>query len=292
MTEAVCVFKERADLAEGPVWDPVDQVLYWIDCFKPTINRFDPATATNRAWTLPAAIGSLALREQGGAVMSLRSGFHFFDFDTGETTFIAAPEAHLPDNRFNDGKADRKGRFWAGTLRAKIPETDPVGSLYRLDADLQWSKQAGDIICSNGLGWSPDNKTMYFTDSRRYLIYAYDFDLESGAVENRRVFAQFEEGKGLPDGLAVDSEGGVWSALWDGWRVTRLDPDGRVEREVAIPAAKATSCIFGGPDLTTLYVTSASYGATADDLAKYPLTGGLFTVETGIKGLPEPRFAG
>ena len=292
MDEVTCVLDAGANLGEGPVWSTAEQALYWADVFAPTLNRFDLTTGQNRTWTLPRPIGSFALREAGGAVLALSNGFHLFDFASGDATPIGDPEAELPANRFNDGKTDRRGRFWAGTLRAEIPETDPVGSLYRLDRDLRWSRHADGIVCSNGLGWSPDDRTMYFTDSRISTILAYDFDADAGTISSRRVFARFASGAGFPDGLTVDQEGGVWTALWDGWRVVRLTPDGRIDREIAIPCAKPTSCMFGGPDLATLYVTSASYGASAEDLSAYPLSGGIFAVWPDVCGLPESRFAG
>lgn len=232
----------------------------------------------------------MALREAGGMVVGLRSGLASLDFETGAVTAIADPEADRPDNRFNDGKVDRQGRFWAGTLNDA--EADPLGSLYRLDPGGVVTLMQDGAVVSNGVGWSPDDRTMYFTDSAVRTIWAYDYEAETGAIANRRVFVEVPEGSGFPDGLTVDSDGFVWSAVWDGWRVVRYDPSGRIDREVVMPVQRPTSCMLGGPDLKTLYVTSASIHLDTSSLAKGPLAGGLFALEVDTAGLPEPRFAG
>ncbi|MFN2150563.1 MAG: SMP-30/gluconolactonase/LRE family protein, partial [Anaerolineales bacterium] len=199
------------------------------------------------------------------------------------------PEADQPYTRFNDGKCDRSGRFWAGTMDEGNPNTR--GALYRLDPSGDCQIMQAGIGISNGLGWSPDNRIMYYTDSIKHQIYAYDFDLQSGTIRNRRVFAETPQ-EYVPDGLAVDAEGHIWSAKWDGWKVVRYAPDGSVDSEIELPVQRPTSCTFGGPELKHLYITSARDGLTAQELARQPEAGNILVLETSTHGLPEPRFGG
>ncbi len=288
--EVRCVQQANAILGEGPLWCPREQALYWLDIKRPAVYRCDPAGGQSAHWPMPSDIGCMALRESGGMVVGLRSGFAALDFETGAVTPIADPEVDRPDNRINDGKVDRQGRFWAGTLNDA--EADPLGSLYRLDPDRTVTLMQDGAVVSNGIGWSPDDRILYFTDSVVRTIWAYDFDAPSGAISNRRVFVEMPEGTGYPDGLTVDSEGYIWSAVWDGWRVVRYDPSGRIDREVVMPVQRPTSCMLGGGDLKTLFVTSASIHLDAVALAKGPLAGGVFALDVNVAGLPEPRFAG
>jgi sugar lactone lactonase YvrE len=217
-------------------------------------------------------------------------GLGFLDLETGEVTRIGNPENHLPQNRFNDGKVDRSGRVWAGTMNENGPE--PTGSLYRLDPSGSIKRMATGFICANGLGWSPDNRTMYFTDSMIRTIWTYEFDPATGGLGERRVFATLAANEGLPDGLTVDSEGFVWSAVWDGWRVLRYAPDGTIERTIRMPVQRPSSCMFGGPDLKTLYITSACVELGWNALKNGPLAGSLFALSTDVAGLPEVPFGG
>jgi sugar lactone lactonase YvrE len=217
-------------------------------------------------------------------------GLGFLDLTTGEVTRIGDPESHLPHNRFNDGKVDRSGRVWAGTMNEHGPEA--TGSLYRLDPDGSIHNMASGFVCSNGLGWSPDNRTMYFTDSMVRTIWTYEFDPETGALGDRRVFATLAEDDGFPDGMTVDSEGFVWSAVWDGWRILRFAPDGSIDRTVQMPVQRPSSCMFGGPDLKTLYITSACVELGWNALKRGPLAGSLFALPTDVPGLPEVPFGG
>ena len=280
----------RSTLGEDPVWSPNERSLYWVDIVGPTVHRLHEATGEIRTWRLPSEVGSMALRRGGGAVVALRSGFHLLDLETGAVTLLIDPEADRPTNRFNDGKCDRQGRFWAGTL--EDAEQDPAGSLYRLDAAGGCERVLGDIVCSNGLGWSPDDQTMYHTDSWQFRIDAWDFDPATGALQNRRPFVQLPPGRVAPDGLTVDAEGCLWVATWDGWQVLRYAPDGSVDRIVDLPVPRPTSCTFGGPDLDRLYITSARRGLGEEALAQAPLSGAVFVLEPGVRGLPEPEYAG
>jgi sugar lactone lactonase YvrE len=288
--EITAVVPAGNKLGEGPVWCPREQALYWVDIERSCLQRFHPESGAVRRWQLPERIGSLALREVGGAVLALASGFAFFDFASGAIQRLAAPEKDNPRNRFNDGKCDRAGRFWAGTMDDRLSEH--TGALYRLDPNLSFDRMATGIGIPNSIAWSPDDRVFYFADTMDRIIYAYDFDRDSGAIANRRVFCTFEDQPGNPDGSTVDAEGCLWNAQWDGWRVVRYDPRGRVERIVALPVQKPTSCMFGGPDLATLYVTSAIWDLDEAALARQPLAGHLLAVEVGIRGLQEPRFAG
>lgn len=290
MSEARCVWQADALLGEGPLWCPRDRVLYWVDIKGRAVHRYRPADGLCETTETPDEIGCVSLRENGGLIAAFRSGIGFFDLQTQSLEMIADPEAHLPGNRFNDGKCDRRGRLWTGTMDDNAEQA--TGSLYRLSAGLEMVKVLSGIIVTNGLGWSPDDKTMYFTDSENRTILAFDYDLESGQTANQRVFAEIPEDAGVPDGLTVDSQGFVWGAHWDGWRVTRYDPSGRVERVIEMPVPRPTSCMFGGEDLDKLYVTSASIGLSEEQLAQAPLSGGLFEIDPQVRGLPEPRFAG
>lgn len=293
MTElsTVDVALEAGDiLGEGPVWCAEEQSLYWVDIKKPAVRRWNPGTGEQREWSVPSEIGSMALRSRGGMVLALRDGFALLELDSGTVEPLHDPEPDLHGNRFNDGKCDPQGRFWAGTMDCE--EKECVGSLYRLDPDLSCHRMADGIICSNGLGWSPDGRTMYYTDTWTRRIDAFDFDPARGEIGNRRVFATVPADEGGPDGLAVDAEGGVWSARWDGWRVVRHTADGAVDRVVTMPVPRPTSCAFGGPDLRDLYITSARVGLDAAALAEAPLSGSVFRVRTDVPGQGDVTFAG
>jgi sugar lactone lactonase YvrE len=279
-------------LGEGPLWDVDEQRLYFIDSFGCIVFRCTADGREVRAWDVPAKIGSMALRKNGGAVLSLANGFHFLDFKSGETQLIVDPEADKPNNRINDGKVDRRGRFIAGSMDTM--EEGPNGALYRLDPDLTVHKLDEGIIVSNGPCWSPNGKVFYFADSWSGEIWAYDYDLDSGSVSGKRTFCKVDGSRvGAADGSTVDAEGCLWNAqVYDG-KIVRYTPDGRVERVIEMPVKKVTSVMFGGPDLDILYVTSMA----KPPLPRFPgdgvLRGSLFAIhDLGVRGLPEPRFAG
>lgn len=289
MSEVRCVVECRDILGEGPLWCPEDQVLWWIDSAKPALSRLDPASGAFQTWSLPKPIGSIALKESGGFLLAFRSGLAMLDAPGASIEWMDLPGANLAQGRFNDGKCDRAGRFWVGTLDRNLKQ--PVGELYRIDGSLRCSTMDKGFTISNGLGWSPDDRTMYFTDTPARTIYAYDFDLASGSIANRRVFVRFDERPGRPDGLCVDAEGFVWTARVEGACIDRYAPDGRLERSVRMPVQRPLSCAFGGPDLGTLYVTTSTYNLTPEELARQPLAGALLALEPGVKGMPQPRFA-
>lgn len=286
MSELEHVLSVQARLGEGPLWDPHEGVLYFVDIESDCYHRYNPATGAHERVDVGLPIGVLALRQTGGLLLATRDGFAFWDPAARRRTPIADPEAHKPHARFNDGAVDGQGRFWAGTLG-----DGEQNNLYRLDPNLSVKLVETGIGVSNGIGWSPDQKTMYYTDSPRQIIYAYDFDPDSGELSHRRPFVLSLGERGFPDGLAVDSQGFVWSARWEGWKVTRYDPQGQVEREISLPVERVTSCAFGGPNLDELYITTAWTGLNDTGRAQQPLAGDLFRVRVGIKGMPPARFA-
>lgn len=278
-------------LGEGPVWDVEEQRLYWIDSFSNKLFRCTETGTEIETWDVPAKIGSMALRAQGGAVIALQTGFHFLDLKTGETTLIHDPESDLPSTRLNDGKVDRQGRFIAGSM--DMSEEAANGALYRLDPDLSVHRLASEIICSNGPCWSPDGQIFYFTDTWSEEISAYDYDLQTGTPTNKRRFIDFKEIGGAPDGATVDAEGYVWSAAVYSGQIVRIAPDGRLDRVIKMPVLKVTSVMFGGPDLNILYVTSMARPPLPRFPEDGPMAGHVFAIHgLGVRGCPERRFLG
>jgi len=289
--EVTCVAPLGCVLGEGPVWDDRTGTLFFVDIKAPAVHALDPATGATRRWPMPAPIGAIGLRERGGLVGAFKNGFAFIDLDSGAVTPIADPEPELADNRFNDGKVDAAGRFWAATM--DDTEQNPTGQLFRLDQSLSVTRFAANFVVTNGIDWSLDGRTLYFVDTVARTIHAYAFDMASGTPGAARVFAQIPDSDGYPDGLTVDAEDHVWSAHWGGSRVTRYRPDGSIERVVRLPVPRCTSCCFGGAQLDTLFVTSASIGIDAAALRAAPLSGGVFAV-TGldVRGRAAGRFKG
>ncbi len=278
------------ELGEGPLWDVLEQRLYWIDSYGKVVCRCDAGGKEQKSWPVPDHIGSMCLRERGGAVVALRSGFHFLDLASGEVTSIGDPEADRLRTRLNDGKVDRQGRFLAGAM--DYEERDGICGLYRLDPDLSITRLDDGIIVSNGPCWSPDGRTLYFADSFRRVIYAYDYLPADGTVGGRRIFAHFEALRGFPDGATVDEEGCVWSAEVFSGRLIRFAPDGDIDRIIGMPVESTTSVMFGGADLDILYVTSMRRPIRGVRPRERE-AGGLFAVHgLGVRGLPEPRFKG
>ncbi len=287
MNEVELVFAAHDELGEGPRWHPLEQRLYWVDIEAKRYHRLHPPSGDHQIVEVGEKAGVLGFRSWGGLVLASDRGFAFFDPETKTLQRIGDPEADKPETQFNDGAVDRRGRFWAGTLG------DPFkNSLYRLDPDLSIHRMDTGLDISNGIGWSPDNRVMYLTDSTPAVIYAYDFDLESGSIANRRTFVDRSGQTGVPDGLAVDAQGFVWSAVWGGRCIERYDPAGRLERRIELPVLCPTSLAFGGENLDELYITSALYDIPREERHRYPLDGGLFVIKGLAKGLPEALFAG
>jgi L-arabinonolactonase len=290
MAEIEIVREMKNVLGEAPMWHVAERALYWIDALKPAMHRLDVAGEI-ASWPLPRPIGSFVFRRAGGLVGALQNGFHGIDLDTGKVEAIVDPEPDRPGNLLNDGKCDRRGRYWCGSRDASL--THPTGALYRLDADLSCHRMDEGFIVSNGIAWSPDDRTMYFADSRAATVYAYDFDIDDGAIRNRRVFVSTREIGGRPDGATVDQQGYYWCALVHGGAIGRFDPKGRLDRKIELPVKQPTMCTFGGDDLDILYVTSSVALVPEAKRAGQPLAGALFAIrELGVKGLPEPLFEG
>lgn len=291
MTPTVtCIADIKATLGEGPIWCERTQRLFFVDIKAPTIHALSWPACTLQSWPMPSAIGAVALREKGGLVAALKTGFAFVDLETGATTPIANPDVQNPQNRFNDGKVDAAGRFWAGTM--DDGETLPTGDLFRLDPDLSVTRFAFGFVVTNGLGWTRDNQTMFFTDSAGRTIHAMAFAAASGTPGARRVFAQTPEGH-YPDGLCVAADDSIIGAEWGGGRLTHYTPEGAIRGHIPIPAPLVTSCCLGGPDLDILFVTTARIGLDAATLERFPQSGGVFAVTgLGVRGLESPRFKG
>jgi sugar lactone lactonase YvrE len=287
-----CVLPWPATVGECPVWSSEEKRLYWIDIQSQTVHRFDPSTGANETFHLPEIVTAIGLRRGGGLVVTLKKDFALFDPADESLQRLVGVELDLPGNRFNDAKCDPAGRFWAGTMDA-THWSAPAGGLYRLDAERISTRMQGEVVCGNGSGWSPDGRTMYFTESFRYAIFAYDFDVATGLISRRRTFTTVDRrAGGFPDGMTVDAEGCVWSNIVGLGQIHRYDPQGTLERIVALPVPRATDCTFGGPQLDTLYVTTARETMTPEQLSAAPLSGSLFAIDCGIRGLPASPFAG
>lgn len=290
MMEAQLVFDAKATLGEGPFWDARKQKLYWVDIMEKKIHIHHPDTNENEFITVDHLIGTVVARESGGFIAATQHGFYEVAED-GTQTLIVDPEKELPDNRFNDGKCDPAGRFWAGTMH--LDENEPSGSLYVLDQNLQVKKMLSNITISNGLAWTDDHKTMYYIDSPTKQVVAFDYDLSTGSISNKRVVVTIPEGEGIPDGMTIDADGNLWVAQWGGYKVSKWDPKtGKRLDEVKVPAKQVTSCVFGGKNLDELYITSARRGLDEEELTAYPHSGGVFRVKTDVKGSETFLFKG
>ena len=279
----------KTQLGEGPVWDVTEKALYWIDGHVPAIYRLDPKTNEIRSWKVPKQIGSFALREKGGAICAMTDGFYFFDFASGDATPVPNGIVAQPGTNFNDGKTDARGRFIAGTLDAKF--ANPIGSVYSLDSSLKCSVLEPAIGCTNGPCFSPNNRTFYCADSVSRMISAYDYDLATGTVSNKRLFAEIKGLGGVPDGATVDAEGNLWSAIAGGGKIVCFKPDGSIARTVEVPVPIITSVMFGGDNLDVMYATSI--GEKILGMEPGAEGGSLFAIKgLDVKGKPEPRFAG
>ena len=280
----------RSDLGEGPSWDAATQRLLWVDIPAGAVHRLDPRSGEDERFDVGQPVGAAVPAADGRIALAVSDGFAMLDTATGAIERIADVEADQPDTMMNDGKCDPAGRFWAGTKDAA--GSRPVGALYRLGIDRSPTRILTGVAISNGLGWSPDGSTMYYIDSPTHRIDAFAFDAASGDASDRRTFLELPEELGLPDGMTVDEEGFLWVAFWDGAAIRRFDPKGRMHTEVALPVRRVTSCAFGGPDLSELFVTSARDGLSDPELAEQPLAGGVFRIEPGVRGLPTRPYAG
>jgi L-arabinonolactonase len=285
------VIASHNQIGESPVWSSFENSLYWVDVEGKLIQRWHAGDQSIQHWKIEEPIGCIGLRKRGGLIGASRTGFFFLDTASGKSMPISDPEADLADNRFNDGKVDRRGRFWAGTRNFRNTEI-ASGALYRLDPDLSVHRMEEGLRCPNGMAWSPDDRLMYLCDTWTRKIFVYDFDADGGALSNRRLFAELQEDEGFPDGLTVDADGCIWNAHYNGWRITRYTPDGTVDRVIRMPVQHVTSLTFGGTGLDTLYVTSGYLRLSEEDRDRQPVAGHVFACEPEARGIAEPAFAG
>jgi sugar lactone lactonase YvrE len=284
------VLDVRAVLGEGPIWDAVRGRLAFVDIDREQIHLFDPVTRAHDVMAVGVPCSAIARTGRGDWIAAAGRGFVRLDPETGDTTTVALVEPESNATRMNDGAVDPRGRFWAGSMSTR--REDGRGTLYRLDPDGRVQTMLGPVTTSNGPAWSPDGHLMYYVDTRTRRIDVFDYDLEPGTIANRRVFVDLASGPGRPDGVTTDAQGGVWVALWDGAAVRRYTPDGRLDREWPLPVRFVTKCAFGGPDLTDLYITTASAGLTSEARAAQPHAGGLFHLRPGVRGVWPTPFAG
>jgi sugar lactone lactonase YvrE len=287
MADVRCVSDARAMLGEVPIWSASEEAIYWVDILAPSLHRFAVRTGTDTTWPMPEMIGAVAFDARGGLLVALASGLYRFAPDTGALTPEAPIEPDIATSRLNDGRCDRQGRFWVGSMDRSTPHSR--GALYRYDPDGGLTRLFGNVEVPNGIAFSPDGLRMYFWDTPTRALRCFELDPASGALGNERLFAMAEP-PGNPDGAVTDAAGGLWVTHFGGWRLTRYTPDGRIDRVVRLPVEQPTACCFGGRDFKTLYVTSARVRLDDSALQRGPLAGGLFAFETDIPGLPEPVF--
>lgn len=286
MPEVEHLLRIQNDLGEGPLWDHRQETLWWVDIERSHLFSYDPATSEQRTFQSPTPITVLGLHEGGGFVTAGQKGFGFWDDATETLDLLVDPERDLPNTRFNDGAVDPMGSFWAGTMNPS-DSGKPANGLYRLNRDASVTRILDDVTVANGIGWSPDRRTMYFTDTRKRTIFVFDYDANTGSVSNRRPFVSFSPAEGVPDGLCVDADGCIWSALWGGAKIIRFNPDAERQLDISVPASQVTSCAFGGEALDELFITTARTGLSAQERARQPLAGDLFRYRPGVQGQPE-----
>ncbi|TMG12542.1 MAG: SMP-30/gluconolactonase/LRE family protein [Chloroflexi bacterium] len=280
----------RNVIGEGPVWLEDEQRLVWVDIKGHHVHWLDPKTGRLEQIDVSADVGAVAPTTSGALIAAAGNGFQALDQKSGRIKTLAVAEPDRPGNRMNDGKCDSRGRFWAGTMADD--ETPGAGGLYRLNLDYTVDRMLSDVTVSNGLDWTADDRLMYYIDSASHRVDVLDYESSAGTIANRRPLIQIDKSDGMPDGMTLDAEGGLWVALWGGWSVRRYRPDGSFDLEIKIPASKVSSCVFGGPDFSDLYITTAASGLSEKQLEKQPHAGGLFRCRPGHGGRPPYRFGG
>lgn len=273
--------KSNDQLGECPLWDPRSGLLWWLDILRPALQSYDPRTGNHRIYPLPGGnCGCAALRARGGLVLAMDTGLYAFDPAVGLGELLCQPEPDKPENRYNDGRCDRRGRLWIGTMHLSTEK--PTGSFYSVAPALTVRCHAENLTVPNSTAFSPDDCTLYFADTPRHVIWAFDFDIDRGEISDRRAFVDLSGRKAYPDGSCIDADGFLWNAEYAGGRLVRYSPDGRVDRVIEVPVENPTCCCFGGDNLDTLYITSAASSAP----------GSLLAIDVGGGGLPEAMFGG
>ena len=289
--EVEVVIDSKSELGEGAIWNQKTGELIWINITGKILNFYNPATGYNKEMFTGQMIGTVVPTNSGDVLVALQNGIYKLDTKSGTKKLIIDPEENIPNNRFNDGKCDPAGRFWAGTMSTK-GELEK-GTLYRLDADSTIHKMVEKVSISNGIAWSLDFKKMYYIDTPTQKVMAYDYDNKTGELSNPSVAVGVPVEMGSPDGMTIDSDGNIWVALWGGSAVTCWNPEtGKLIQTIKVPAKNVTSCAFGDDDLGTLYITSARIGTSDDDLNKYPNSGSVFKTKPGVKGVGAFSFKG
>jgi D-xylonolactonase len=285
-----CIWPAGALLGEGPVWSERRQSLFWVDILGRKLHCYTPSSALKRTWTFDEEISAITERANANSLLiAQRHHVAAFDPDTGALESLVDIERDRPGNRFNDAKCDRQGRWWVGSM--DFEATQPTGAVYCLDARRTCVRHIDGFAVTNGPTWSLDGRTMYVANTATGDLFAFDFDPARGAVSNQRLWLRFAEAEGYPDGMTTDANGNLWIAHWAGHCVTCHAPSGERLARIDVPATNVTSCTFGGPNFSTLYITTATVGLTAEQLASEPHAGGLFAIELEVQGLPASTFA-
>ncbi len=286
------VLHAHATIGESPTWVAEEEALYWIDVKAPALHRYLPADGTTRTWTLTSDVGGFALMEGGSALVALREGLYRLDLDTGTLNQLAPPPFDSSLFRFNEGACDTKGRFWVGVMFDPLEGSPPKRSgrlhSFTFDGGLRIEPDAAGL--HNGMAWSADGRTFFLSHSYTREIIAFDYDMDGGRISNRRIFATIPKELGIPDGAAIDSDGGYWCALHGGNKLRRFNSDGSVDRDIDLPVSQPTMCAFAGEGLATLYITSASDHMTQAEKTQQPLAGALFRLLPGQKGIRRQPF--
>ena len=291
MSKVRCVWEGKNILAEAPIWCDRSKLLWWANISKAELHSLDPQSGESRIFQLPGeSLGSFALRESGGFILALDNKIHAYDPNSGKLQLLMEVEPDSLGNRLNDSKCDRRGRLWIGSMDKHVQS--PSGSFYRIAPDLSVSKQFDDVLVPNSVAFSPDDKRLYFSDTRRFKIWTFDFDSDAGVISNRRVFADTTGRPGRPDGSTADCKGFLWNAEFAGGRIVRYNPEGGIDKVIPVPVSQPTSVAFGGADLRTLFITTARIFLTDEQLQNQPMAGNILAVDLDVPGIPEPRFAG
>jgi len=288
--EAGLILECKNQHGEGIFWNPSDGLVWWTDIEGGTLWSFDPETMQSHSIAMQERVCCFAPRQSGGLIVAFANRVSSLDIESGAEEKICDFEPDNPDTRLNDGRTDRQGRLIVGGMNEVTGAA--TSSVIRIDGDLAVSTLIERVSCANSICFSPDGLTMYFADTPDREIVAYDYDPANGIPSGRRVHASFAQEPGLPDGSCVDAEGGVWNAEWEGGRVVRIAPDGKIDRIIEVPVSKPTCCTFGGPDMDTLFITTSRLMSDAETLAKEPSSGGLFSVKPGVTGTIDVPFSG